>query len=70
MVRQSKMDACVQKLVPVPFCARVVYKAQYPVLADNTSERRTQDKLQREFYWPHLASDVYINVAKCQSCVQ
>lgn len=64
-VRTLKIDACVQNGVTVCPRARTPYAKHYPRIVRHTGERRTYDKTQMEFFWPHMASDVYQTVSSC-----
>ena len=70
LVRQSRIDGALQKLVPVSLRARVLHLAHHPLTAGHPGARRMYDTLRTQFYWPHMANDVFQTVRNCRSCAR
>ncbi|CDF40971.1 unnamed protein product [Chondrus crispus] len=67
-VHQSPLDGTLQRVVPKRLGAKVLYLAHPPRLARHPGGTRMYDTLRREYYWPHMANNVYSTVRNCQSC--
>ncbi|CAN8075930.1 unnamed protein product [Agarophyton chilense] len=70
IVRRSTLDGSLQKVVPKALRPRFLYLAHYPRLSGHLGATRMYYTLRQQFYWPHMADDVYTFVGQCQSCVR
>ena len=70
LVRKSRIDGALQKLVPTSLRARVLRLAHYPLIAGHPGARRMYDTLRAQFYWPHMANDIFQAVRDCRSCAR
>ncbi|CAN8068757.1 unnamed protein product [Agarophyton chilense] len=63
IVRRSTFYGSLQKVVPKALRPRVLYLAHYPRLSGHPGAIRMYYTLTQQFYWPHMAHDVYTFVA-------
>ena len=68
LVRRSALDGSVQRVIPVAFRTHVLQLMHAIPLAGHPGARRMYDTMRCEFYWPHMANDVYETVQRCESC--
>lgn len=68
LVRASKIDGCLQKLVSVSLGER--NENHNPAVFGNASERRWYDTMRMELFLPHTASDINQMVCNCESCAR
>ena len=61
-------DGTLQRVVPKRLRAKVLYLAHHPHLAGHSGGTRMYYTLWREYYWPHMAKDVFSHVRNCASC--
>lgn len=61
----APMDGAVQKFVPSSLQARLLYYSRYATMADHRGKRRKEDTMQREYYWPQVANEVYTTKRDC-----
>lgn len=64
---QSKVDGAVQKVVSAWISCQDFVCVSLYCLKVSSRERRLYDTLCTEFYWPHMANDVFTSVSDCQS---
>ena len=70
LVRKSRFDGALQRVVPHSLRARVLYSAHYPRLAGHPGGTRMYMTLRRDFYWPHMGSDAIAVARDCRACAQ
>lgn len=70
LVPKSVVSESIQIVATKALRMRILYLAHYPPIAGHPGTRRMYDTLRRNFYWPHMANDVYTTVAQCASCVK
>ncbi|CAN8070204.1 unnamed protein product [Agarophyton chilense] len=70
IMRRSTLDGSLQKVVPKALHTRVLYLAHYSQLSGHPGATRMYYTLKQQFYWPHMAHDVYTFVGQCESCVR
>ena len=70
LVRKSNLDGALQRVVPVSLRARLLHTTHYPRLAGHPGGIRMYYSLRREYYWPHMANDVFMTVRDCVSCAR
>lgn len=64
----APINGAAQKAVLTSIWAHILYNSQYPCLEGHPGERPMEDSMQREFYWPNMASDVGMTVRDCCQC--
>lgn len=69
-VRTSQFDGCLQKVVLVSLQECILYAEQYPTVAGHARDRRTYDKMRKQFLRPHVLKDVYQMVGTCAKCAR
>ena len=70
LVRKSRLDGTLQKVVPESLRARILYLSHYPRLAGHPGGTRMYYTMRRDFYWPLMANDVHATVRDCESCAK
>lgn len=76
MVCTAPIAGAVQKFIRTSLQLRLLYNYHCPTLAGHPSEGRVYDSMQREYYWLHIANEVYTTVRvlsnaaelSCQKC--
>lgn len=70
LTRVSLLDNAAHKVVPASMQRQVLKCFHYSLLAGHPGARRMYDSIRREFYWPHMANDVYQVVKESNSCAR
>lgn len=70
LVNLSTLDALLPNVVPELLCQSFLQQAHRPRFAGHSGGTRMHYTLRRCFYWPLLAHEVYIYVARCTSCLE
>lgn len=71
LVTTLKTDGCQQKVVPVFLLERFFIAEHYLQISGRPGECDTCMTVQKKFFWPHMANDVYDTVSKlCNMCKQ
>lgn len=59
LVRRSTVDSEIQILVPTPLRQRILTLAHYSRMAEHRGQGQVFDTLGREFFWCHMANELY-----------
>lgn len=70
LVRCSKVDSSLQRLVAVALHQCMLTLKHSPVPASPPGARGMYDTMRQDLYWPHISNDVYHFVRHCQSCTR
>lgn len=65
LVRTSKSDGCQKKVVPISLREGIPHVEYYPQIYERPGERRMQDKIWKDFLYPHMASNIHQTVSNC-----
>lgn len=68
LVRKSKLDCALQRVVPSALKSRLLYLSHYPRLAGHPGGTRLYLTLRRDYYWPSMGNDVHAVARDCASC--
>lgn len=68
LCRNVSLKGLLQGIVPEALPWAKVYSGHHLITARYPGTQRIYDSLRRQFYWPHIASDVYSYVGKFESC--
>lgn len=68
--RRSTIDEAIQTVVSKAFQAGFLYLAHQPSSEGGTGRGRMYDLIRLEYYWHHMASDVYTTVYDCTRYVK
>lgn len=60
LIRQSRTDGPVKKIVHRSLRAQILYLANYPALSGHPVERRLYDTVRGKYYWSHKANNAYL----------
>lgn len=67
LVRRSTVDEATQTVVPEKLRTHVLSLAHHTPIVGHLWQRHMYDKQRREYYWPHMACDVYPQFMSCTS---
>ena len=70
LCRKAPVDGSLQVVIPQSLRARVLYLSHYPRLQGHPGSTRMYETMRRDYYWPHMASDIHQTVTDCRSCAQ
>lgn len=70
LVRISPIEGVSQRKILITLWLRIRHECHHSVLLENSGELQIYDTMQKHFYWPHMASNVYDIVAKSTSCTR
>lgn len=70
LVCMSIVDDVIRVFDPESLRNRIHYISHYPPLVGHRGQREMYFTLQRSYWWPRMANDVYTAVAKCKSRVR
>lgn len=68
MCQNAPLDSSLQAIVQKALRQAVLYNGHHPITAVHPGTQRMYDNLRRQFYWSHMALDVYSYVGKYESC--
>ena len=70
LCRKAPVDGSLQVVIPQSLRARVLYLSHYPRLQGHPGATRMYETMRRDYYWPHMASDIHQTVTDCRSCAR
>lgn len=70
LVLASSLDGTIQKVTPWSRVSRILYLSHFSAVAAHSGARRMYETLRRDYYWPHMAKEVYLLIKECPSCAK
>lgn len=67
--RNASVDGCVQIVVSVRQQAALLYKTDYPKMAEHPETKRIYDTLRQHYYRPCVPQDVHAFVLRCETYI-
>lgn len=65
---RSKVNKATQTVLAESLCTRVLYLSHHSPTSGHPGERCMYDKFRQNYYWPHMAYNIYVSVTQCLSC--
>lgn len=70
LIRTARNDRAVPKFVPLSLLLHLLYHSHYSILEEHPGGKSVFDSTRREYYWSHMANDVYTILRDCRESAQ
>ena len=70
LCRREPLDGGIQIVIPTPLRASTLFRSHYPRTQGHPGTGCMYETMRRQYFWPHMASEVQQTVADCRSCGQ
>ena len=68
--RHPRDQTMIQAVLPYSLRHRLLRLAHHTPIAGNPGQTRLHRRLQRSYYWPHMAADISATVRECTPCAK